>query len=67
MDQELYDRALKIPPNERALLAELILASLEHEESDIREAWINEVKARMKAANEDKAKLFDFDSLYDEG
>ncbi len=38
MDKELYDKALKIPPNERVMLAELILASLEHEEKEIRDA-----------------------------
>ena len=67
MDEDLYNKALKIPPNERVLLAELNLASLEHEENEVREAWINEVKARIKAVNEGKAKLFDFDSLYNEG
>ena len=56
-----------MPPNERLTFAELILASLEHEEDEIRNTWINEVKDRMKAANEGQAKLLDFESLYNAG
>ena len=67
MDKELFDKALKIPPNERVLLAELILASIEYEENDVREAWITEIKQRMKAVNENKSELLDFDMLYNEG
>ncbi len=67
MDKELFDKALKIPPNERVLLAELILASIEYEENDVRDAWITEIKQRMKAVNENKSELLDFDMLYNEG
>ena len=67
MDKELFEKALKMPPNERLTFAELILASLEHEEDEIRNTWINEVKDRMKAANEGQAKLLDFESLYNAG
>ena len=67
MDKELFEKALKMPPNERLTFAELILASLEHEEDEIRNTWINEVKDRMKAANEGQAKLLDFETLYNAG
>jgi len=67
MDKEQYDKALKIPLNKRVVLAELILASLEHEEKEVRDAWIAEVKKRMKAVDEGKAGLLDFDALYNEG
>ncbi len=53
-------------PNERVLLAELILSSIDHEEDEIRELWLSEVKDRIKAVNEGKAKLLDFERLYNE-
>ncbi len=67
MDKELFEKALKMPPNERLTFAELILASLEHEEEEIRHTWIEEVNERMKAVNEGKAKLLDFEGLYNAG
>lgn len=66
MDAALLDKALKMPPNERVTFAELILASIEYEEDEIRQSWIQEVNARMKAFNEGRAKLLDFESLYHE-
>ena len=46
-----------MPPNERLTLAELILASIDYEEDEIRQAWIVEVNDRMKAFNEGRARL----------
>ena len=67
MDKELFERALKMSPNERLTFAELILASLEQEEDEVRTAWIAEVKDRMKAVNDGRAKLLDFEALYNAG
>jgi len=64
MDKALLEKALEISPNERVVLAELILASIDHEEDEIRELWLSEVKDRIKAVNEGKAKLLDFERLY---
>ena len=64
MDSELFEKALKMPPNERLTFAELILASLDHEEEEIRHAWIKEVNDRMRAVNAGQAKLLDFVGLY---
>jgi hypothetical protein len=64
MDEKLFEKALNMPPNERVLFAELLLASLEHEDDKIRTAWVNEVNDRIKAVVEGKAKLLDFDTLY---
>ena len=64
METILLDKALALPPNERVEFAELILASIEHEEEGIRQSWIAEVKDRMKAIKEEKAKLLDFEELY---
>ncbi len=66
MDNTLLEKALSMPPNERVAFAELILASIDHEEDGIRKAWIAEVKNRMQAVSEGRAKLLDFEGLYNE-
>lgn len=66
MDKALLEKALEMSPNERVVLAELILSSIDHEEDEIRELWLSEVKDRIKAVNEGKAKLLDFERLYNE-
>ncbi|MGR3319935.1 MAG: addiction module protein [Candidatus Anammoxibacter sp.] len=52
--------------DKRTTFAELILASIDFEENEVKQAWIGEVKNRIKAVNEGKAKLLDFESLYNE-
>ncbi|HLC15709.1 MAG TPA: addiction module protein [Thermodesulfovibrionia bacterium] len=66
MDNALLEKALEMPPKERVAFAELILASIDYEEDIIRQSWITEVNNRIKAANEGKSKLLDFESLYNE-
>ncbi|MBF0406269.1 MAG: addiction module protein [Candidatus Riflebacteria bacterium] len=66
MDKVLLEKALKMAPNERVIFAELILASIDCEDDGIRELWLSEVKERMKAVNDGKAKLLDFEKLYNE-
>lgn len=67
MDNALLEKALEMPPNERVIFAELILASIDFEEEEIRQSWVTEVTSRMKAVNEGRAKLLDFEGLYNEG
>ena len=64
MNINMLDEAIKIPPKERVVLAELILASIDHEDNTIKEAWLSEVKKRMQAVKEGKSKLLDFNQLY---
>jgi putative addiction module component (TIGR02574 family) len=66
MDKTLLDKALALPPNERMAFAELILASIDIEEIEVKQSWIDEVKDRIQAVKEGRAKLLDFDSLYNE-
>ena len=66
MDRALLEKALEMSPNERLTFAELILASIDHEEDEVRRSWIHEVDSRMKAFNEGRANLLDFESLYHE-
>jgi hypothetical protein len=66
MENALLEKALEMPPNERVAFAELILASIDYEEEGIRQSWIMEVKDRIRAVNEGKSKLLDFEDLYNE-
>ncbi len=63
MDRLLIDKAMEMPPIQRVALAELLLASIDHEEDEISETWISEVNERMKAVHEGRATLLDFESL----
>ena len=56
-----------MPPNERVVFAELILASIDCEKDEILQEWIVEVKNRMAAVKEVKANLLDFEELYNKG
>ena len=63
MDKLLINKAIKLPPIQRVELAELLLASIDYEEDEIRDAWVNEVNERMKAVNDGSSTLLDFDAL----
>jgi hypothetical protein len=67
MDKALLEKALEMSPNERVIFAELILASIDFEEDEIRQSWITEAQSRMQAVYEGRAKLLDFEGLYNEG
>jgi hypothetical protein len=66
MDKMLLEKALEMPPNERVTFAELILASIDYEDDEIRQNWIIEVKNRMKNVNEGNVNLLDFPGLSNE-
>jgi len=66
MQNNLLKETMKIPPNERVALAEMILASIDNEDKDINNAWISEVQMRMKSVKDGKSELLDFNQLYAE-
>ena len=66
MENALLNKALELPPNERVALAELILASIEHEDEQIRNAWIAEVNNRIASVKNGKSKLLNFEELYND-
>ncbi len=66
MDSVLLEKALEMPANESVVFAELILASIDYEEEKIRRSWIAEVANRIKAVNEGRSELLDFEKLYNE-
>nr|VFK55565.1 MAG: Putative addiction module component [Candidatus Kentron sp. TC] len=66
MKTNLLQSALEIPEKERVIFAKTITADIDRKEQEIRQSWIEEVKTRMKATNEGKANLLDFEDLYGE-
>lgn len=60
------EKALKMPPNERVIFAELLLASIDKEGGGLRQEWIREVKNRMDAVSQGRSKLLDFEDFADE-
>ncbi len=66
MDNLLLEKVPEMPANQRAVFAELILASIDCEEEKIRQSWIAEVSNRIKEVNDGKSELLDFERLYNE-
>jgi putative addiction module component (TIGR02574 family) len=64
MDKKIFEEILKMPPNERLVFAELIFASLEHDNTEVRDVWLAEVDERVNAVKEGKSTLLDFDLLH---
>lgn len=64
MNVNLFDEAMKIPPRERVAFAELILASIDHEDEGLKKIWLREVKGRMKSVQDGTSSLLDFNQLY---
>ena len=52
-----------MPPIQRVALAELLLASIDNEEEEIRQSWINEANERMKSVEEGRSELHDIDEF----
>lgn len=62
----ILDEAIKIPPKDRVQLAELILASIDYEDDNLRKIWLAEVKDRMESVENGKSTLLDFNQHYAE-
>lgn len=56
--EDIAEKALKLPSNARASLAEILLESLDHEENFlISEEWMNEIQKRCREIDEGKVQL----------
>lgn len=64
MNSALLAKALEMPVSEKIELAELILASVAEENSEISEAWNQEAHARLKSVSKGKSKLVDFEDVF---
>jgi putative addiction module component (TIGR02574 family) len=62
--EEILRAALLLSPNERAMLADHLLASLDSpNQKEIDAAWAEEAERRMREIDEGKAELIDGDTV----
>ena len=54
--QEIIDRALSLPPADKALVVDKLLSSLDQPDEAIDALWRKEVEDRIKAYNDGKLK-----------
>lgn len=54
-------------PDKRVVFAELILSGIDCEKDEILRSRVAEAKSRMETVNQGRAKLMDFEGLYNEG
>lgn len=66
MENDLSINNLKIHPQKIDDFEELILTNKIFKDKSIRQVWISEAKDRMAAIASGKAKLLDFEDLYNE-
>ncbi len=60
----LLEQAIKKTPQERVILAEMILASIDYEVDEINKAWVDEVQNRIQSVADGQSELLDFNKLY---
>lgn len=66
MENDLSINNLKIQPQKNDDFEELILTNKILEDKNITQTWISEAKDRMTAIASGKAKLLDFEDLYND-
>jgi putative addiction module component (TIGR02574 family) len=59
ISKALLETALTLDPDERAQLANKILASLHQEEDGVEQAWSEEITRRAREVREGRAELVD--------
>ena len=65
--EELSSRALQLPPEDRARLAEELLASLQDDsESEVEAAWDREIELRLAQVKNAKARLVSAEDVHAE-
>lgn len=63
---ELSQKALELPPGERVLLAERLLATVHESEAEVDAAWDEEIKRRLAEIDNGSAKLIPADEVFAE-
>ncbi len=63
MDKLLINKVMQMPLIQRVALAELLLASIDNEDDEIRQSWIVEANEKMKAVEEGRSELYDIDEF----
>lgn len=61
---ELTARAKALPPEERARLAEALLATLDHSEDEVEAAWSDEIRKRIDEVENGAVQLIPADEAF---
>lgn len=62
----IQNEALQLPSEERAVLIDRLLESLEHTSPEIREAWVEESKSRIRAYEQGDIEAIDGEKALNE-
>ena len=62
---EILQEALQLNPQERYMVVESLLESLDQPDKDIDEIWANEAEKRLKDYNENKVNTIPFNKIFD--
>jgi len=64
--KEILEKALKLKPQDRFLLIEGLLQSLDEPDKDIDEIWAEEAEKRLKAYREGRLKGIPYEEVFGE-
>ena len=62
---EILQEALQLNPQERYMVVESLLESLDQPDKDIDEMWADEAEKRLKDYNENKVNTIPFNKIFD--
>ena len=65
-NKEIIESALKLTPQEKLLIVDSILRSLDEPDKEIEEIWLQEAERRLKLFREGKLKGLPFEQLISE-
>ena len=65
-NKEIIENALKLSPQEKLLIVDSILRSLDEPDKEIEEIWLEESEKRLKLFREGKLKGIPFEQLISE-
>ena len=66
IDEKLIDKALKLKPQDKLVLIEALVESLDKSDKYIQEVWMKEAQERLKAPSEGKTKGIPAEPLFQE-
>jgi putative addiction module component (TIGR02574 family) len=67
VDNTLVEKALELKPQDKILLIEALVTSLDKPDPEISKIWLQEAEARLKAYREGKTKGITVDEIFSEG
>lgn len=63
-DDEILEKALKLPPEERFIIVEGLLKSLDVPDADLDRVWAEEAQRRLKAYREGRLSVIPIEEVF---